>query len=842
VPGRSAGAERRRSSETSSWAVRKSQRGPSTGTAVLPRPADIFVGRSELIETLAETRPGGRGWILDTFGLYGSGKTKFLERIREELPERRPTLTFEVTLGPDDRPRGADSAQDLVRAYVRFRNVLGGFVARFVDQEEGRTKEAAERAMEPFQAALEVAHQSVAPMKVDQRIGGLWNKFDQSSLGTVKAEFGDTWMVHEIETRRPELTKKFAAALGPALRGRTAVITIDGFEWIADGELGSWLLELVNCSCDTVAVVARTPAAVLPSTPETDVVTTLLPPLTRKEVSAVLCLCLQVPAVDDRLVDVVARFSKGHARTVGLVAELLQRLEPAEVEPDSVKRLLRGLPDDLAKEHGDLVDAILDRDRAGVAELVRTCSLLRRFDAALLEAVAGVDEGKGAAAIDDLRRYSFVDAVDDPRGGFFAIHDFIRAELERRLVATDPDGARARHEATAAHIGRWLAEYEEGEAPEGRKTYGAWYRYERPEWRAAGLEWLYHEARAAGGGSAKRDRRARLRLARLFFDGFWWWGCYREFPAIRELLADWRETQPDVAWTSHLIAFLDAYPTGYEKDGDPERWAQVERSLRLVRAACGLAGNPAKHDEEERHVRGLMANFSAHAARYSRPSDDAVRGRGYEKAVASYDEAAATFGELEDDWDLAWTLFERGELHHEHGEAAAAEADWRAVVELLPELGDDELTANMHRLAADARWRHAPADAFALHGHAILHAYLFQGRYQGVRYRPDAYTLDFYAEQVERAIVRLVHHASTGGDVEAAVADLRAPWPADGAVDADEVRSLCDDGDRAGLALLFPDPPSEVDLERDESLFLEQWEEKLATVGEPDAVVPPDAW
>src|SRR5205823_4230700 len=139
---------------------------------------------------------------------------------------------------------------------------------------------------------------------------------------------------------------------------------------------------------------------------------------------------------------------------------------------------------------------------------------------------------------------------------------------------------------------------------------GGWYRYERPEWRAAAQEWLYHEARAAEGPGAKREReRARLRFARLFFDAFWWWGCYREFPAIRELLADWRETQPDVGWTAHLVGFVDAYPTGYVKDDDPARWEQVERSLRLVRAATGLAGRPDSEDDEQAHVRGLMELF-----------------------------------------------------------------------------------------------------------------------------------------------------------------------------------------------------------------------------------------
>jgi hypothetical protein len=327
----------------------------------------------------------------------------------------------------------------------------------------------------------------------------------------------------------------------------------------------------------------------------------------------------------------------------------------------------------------------------------------------------------------------------------------------------------------------------------------------------------------------------------MFFDAFWWWGCYREFRPIPALLSDWRETQADVAWTSHLETFLEAYPTGWEKDDDPGRWQRVEQSLLMVRAACGLTGDPAQDDEAQAHVRGLLENFSAHAARYARAANVDARRRAYEKACAHYDRAVRIFEEQEDDWDRAWTLFERAELHFEQG-AAAAHDDWCEAVRLLPELGDDELTANLYRLAADARWPRDRREAFALQGRAILHAYLFQNRYQGERYRPDEYTLDFYAEQVERAIRRLIEHAKSGRDLDAAVVALTEGLPVGGAIDTAAVTRACAAGDRAELALLFPAPPAADDLENDESDFQVQWEMNVAAVGEPATVVPLDAW
>ena len=37
----------------------------------------------------------------------------------------------------------------------------------------------------------------------------------------------------------------------------------------------------------------------------------------------------------------------------------------------------------------------------------------------------------------------------------------------------------------------------------------------------------------------------RLEIARLFLDGFWWWGCYVPFPFCEEILADWMSVTGD---------------------------------------------------------------------------------------------------------------------------------------------------------------------------------------------------------------------------------------------------------------------------------------------------------
>src|SRR5262249_9673518 len=157
--------------------------------------------------------------------------------------------------------------------------------------------------------------------------------------------------------------------------------------------------------------------------------------------------------------------------------------------------------------NAELVRTIARREGAQVAELIQVCSALPRFDSGLLEAVLG-ETDTGAGHIAALREHTFVEPVQDPRGGFFRLHEFIRAELDNRFRRDAPEPWRECHRRAAEHIESWLSEYDEGES--GEATYGAWYRYERPEWQAGIRDLLYHEARVAGRGG---DQQSRLRFA-----------------------------------------------------------------------------------------------------------------------------------------------------------------------------------------------------------------------------------------------------------------------------------------------------------------------------------------
>jgi len=791
-----------------------------------------------------DLRIGDRPQLADATAIVGGGKTKLLERLRSELSAKGASaMVLRIELGESDAESGEQPDRAQLQAFARFREIVGNLIEQIiqVERNQGGSADSTKRAFEPVEHALQAAAGNTTPFNITQNIDARSATLNQSPIGNISLKVDEGFLDKMVTDGEQDIAETFAVTFAEVLKNRTAVLTIDGFEWVAATPLGAWVLDLVRRLKWTRAVVAHTPDANLIAQPKSDLVACPLAPLTSREIEQLLEKSLPGQAIDRPLVDVVTEFSSGHPHTAGLAAELLQRLSPEQREAKTFEQRLAALPSDLAKRHSDLVDAIIEHDPPDIARGVRACAILRRFDAGLLEALLPDQAGKGGELIEQLQRYTFIEPVQDPRGGFFRIHEFIRAELDRRLEDFDPAAYARLHGAAAEHISAWLNAYKETSTS---MQYGSWYRYESPDWQGAVREWLYHQSRAAAGPGADKERvLGRQRFAGIVLDAFWWWGLYLDFPFIRDLLDDWRDSQADRDWAVDLRNFVADYPTGYRKDPDPAGWDRVFQALLSVRASCGLAGPDGALDEQQRHIRGLIDLFMAHSKRFRAPDASYPAADLYAAARRHYDEAMQIFRGDGDDWDLAWTYFESSDLETEHA-GALAQQHWKAAVDLLAnkDLGDDELTANLYRVAADAAWPNEPLKAFADHGSAIWYAYLFQGRYQRSRYRPDAYTLQFYREQLERATSRLFEHFRKGGDPAAAVARLRAPLPKGVSVDAAQLKVWCAAGDAVGIALLFPAPPPPDQLMLTSSPFLLQWEADLEKVSEPLAVCDASAW
>jgi hypothetical protein len=470
-----------------------------------------------------------------------------------------------------------------------------------------------------------------------------------------------------------------------------------------------------------------------------------LPLFTREEVAELLRAYLDSEP-DEALTDAVHSWSEGHPGTAAIAAKFLSTLDDPQAA--TLEERLSAATDDIEKARAELaVEFVSTLGGEDFAELARATAVPRVFDEDLLARVLGKDVPAGGIGV--LRAAGLIEAVGDEHDGNFKVHGFIREPL----LKLAPEAARKNlHRRAAAHHYALLSE-EEPELEEGARPYEAWYRYEKPEWQAALREWLYHQREAARTDHEKE--RARLQFARIFLDAFWWWGCYIDFPFCRDLIADWERARgDDSAWVADLRRFLDSYPVGWRKQDAPG-WTDVEAALIAIRRECGVAG-PAESlkGPDARHTRGLIDNFLAHACRYRAYGDDAERQRLYDRAAGYYDEARQLFEKSSESWELAWTLFETAELHSDQGDLTIARQAWREAVAAALAEDDYELTANLHRLRADIRWQDGDElEAFAAHARALLHAYLFQSLTPS--HRPDAYTVAFYLEHVERVFERL---------------------------------------------------------------------------------------
>jgi|GEM_PF-6173859 hypothetical protein len=799
-----------------------------TKPSPLVLPKNVFVGRREILDALLaqlEDEPG----VADTFGVSGIGKSRLLEHLAREgrvavengIFLRHSAIELGGALQADgERPR----EPRLPVALQRFT----GFLERARDEviAQAASGGRATGQFKDFTKAAENAKPELTTVSVtiEQEIK---NSTFGDNADVQEVSITEELFSKEVEERREKLVKPFVMGMKSAALVHPLLWAIDDFECIADSRMGDWLVDLVGRIDRCLFVLARSPAAQQPS-PTRPVQPFALKPLSRRDAQDFLEQCLPEIELAEAVPELVHKFTDGHAGTLGLVAELLQRDPELARDAERLEAHFRALPEDLDMRQTELVRAIVPESEL---RTLQACAVVRRFDADLLAMLLHEKVAVAESIIERLRRHTFIEGERDADTGTttYRLHRFIGGAIERQLTSK----RRAElHGLAASFYFRWLADFDEKEAKSGSQ-YGGWYRYEDRRWQRHTREWLYHQALAdASTSGATASRRSRMRFARVFLDAFWWWGCYTDFPFCRSLIEDWEASQGDTGWVKDLRGILNNYPTGWHKDGpDAGAWHTVRRSLGKVQAACGLdgtaesllGGTVMREDREDaRHTRALIDLFLAHASRYRSDGDEAARARRYEEAVAYYDEALKLFEADDDHWDHAWTLFERADLAGEHGVQGAA-GDWEIAKEAVRtnriNEEDEELVANLHRMKADMDRRGGnEAACFAAISRALTHAYLFQNR----PHPPDTYTLAFYQEMRERTKT-LLEDVWPRPDREAAIEPLLASPLIAGRHD----RQAIEDARRAAvpgpLLELLPRGPQDGELGLEESAFLEEW-------------------
>lgn len=747
--------------------------------------AGNFVGRQALLTRIlqVDTDPHRRGRFFVVPGTPGSGKTEFLNQLFRAVEKGEGSAEGTVIYihGADYEAPGSRRGRQAPDEAAEFRQFTTLLDERLRDVDE--------------EAMTDVLNQAA----VRPSLGG---RPRRDTTGGDPGQLID--QVTEAVTR---------LARDRAGQEERVLMLVDDFHLLAGRPLGDWVMRWLVGIRGADIVITHQPASAGQATSwPAHAITLPLGNLGRDDVQRYLASRRQVgPDVAPEIIEPVWEFTGGHPQALVLVADLIRESEqPGDAIQDI--RQVGAQEGELTGKLGELVERIFEAiDDAELRRALYSLCVTRYFDTALMMRLLAVDKAHSQTLIDQMRQFSFV--TEGGTQGFLTISPFVR-----RIGQTEhTDGSQRGeiHEAAAEYFHDLIRK----EADEDESWAQAWYRLEDRRFQALKKEWLYHVSQLTG----RQRRTGRLEIAQLFLDGFWWWGCYVEFPFCEEILADWmsatggdsQESEKDRAWGQALRGVYTAYPRGNRPErATRKQLTTVRRYLRQLWDLGGL-GNP-EGNAKVCHVRGIVDVFLADVLRYLNPAD-----HGVDEAL---DDAAALLAE-DDEYFVAWIDFQRGDLHLQRGQWEQAMSLARQAAQRHAKFGDHELTANFHRVHADALWaRGEPGPAFDGYARAVLHAYAAQ-----VQDSPDSYTNAFQREMTDRCKERMaaLHAAAddSGGDGALAVlygasARIRAffceYWEAvedDEVTDvaADVVRALADGVPAKAASMLFPALAPEVD-------------------------------
>lgn len=806
----------------------------------------LFVGRTPELAKLVSLLETTEGAVVEVVGIHGIGKSRLLEQLDARARETdgvfvAPSLDFarlelrESARSQHDGP--ASEAAALWETFLRSNEFMQRFVAGI----------GSPRAFGDFrQASFD------AKRRLDLASPGHTTQLGKGAAsGTITqtstVNLGDEVICQEIRKSQAAVDDAFVSGWADWSVRLRVLIVVDGFECVLDAELGDWFVRTALRLRNTLTVLARLPVSQHTRSSLDPVERIDLVPFDADEVAEYI---RQRFGGDARsgIAAGVHDFTGGHPGGVHLAGNLLSETGIEDLEATELRRMLQRLPDSPEERWAALVRLILDVvEDESLREVVEACSVVNSFTDDLLADLIDADPGSGAAgdAIQKLLGYGIVAELPSMTGEpsrDFRLHEFIRISLNRNMRMAYQGRAQELDRRAAGHYYRKLSAWED----EPSATYGAWYRWEHPDYQLYKRRWLHHAAQGVDDVEL-----ARGRFVLVFLEVFWWWGCYHHFEYTHRLLDDWRDSGLQAATARHaafdadpanadpvgeaLGFVLEQYPLGHVKDDAP--WDEIRDRLLRVRDLCGLRkGVPKRLSGEDAddmgRVAGLLSAFLAHTRRFGDPAD-AAAGRYYAAAIA-------TFEKLDDDWMLAWLHFERADLELERGQLDAVVEPLGRSVAVLEAIAtrddewDEELVANLARARADLHWEHGEhVAAVEWYGRAVRHAYRLQGEHL-----PDGYTQRFYREITGRPCERLVELAREGAGARAL--ELAGMLRSDG-LDDDEAAVLLAAGDPARLAeRLFLPGPRDEELRSPSSTFMTRWrvvEEEAADTGDDVALL-----
>ncbi|MDQ6616404.1 MAG: ATP-binding protein [Actinomycetota bacterium] len=705
--------------------------------------APDVVFRESLLNDMLEAIAGSGRRVYDLVGLTGSGKSTLLQRLyaASSASGSRTVVMVDLTQyapggstasGADRADSGAGLA-DLTRYLRLVRDVSG-------------------RAGAGFDTVAAEAN-SVTVQAIDRMpaLGSSFSVWTHEEAVRIAGLFVDEWNRSTSESR--------------------GIVLLDNVHRVLDGAVGEWLFRnLVSRLENTAVIAART------ATPKQlphigyEVVPRRLDGITAPEIAAFLAARLRLPEVlkppeAAELIETCFAITGGNPAALEIISGLI-----ASNLTSGAARLI-GLVSNPPADVAGQLDALVARALAVASDpalerAMRLVCVARRFEPGLLERVLGLAEGDDFVErlIPALEGHGFA-AYQEPtedEPGFFRFDGLIQRQLEKRLSQSPNPYHQAHGKAEAWYFRKWTVY-----ADDYKSAYLLEARVEQAEFQHLVLEWLYHVARFG-----RPAEYVRQRFARRYFQAFWWWGMYLEYPFCQLLLEAIRnEGSWAIGWYRALTLFAEAYPLGPDKEGRGD-WDSVRQALDFVLAQTGTAGDVDQFlgsqgpDEDACTVRALTDLFLAHSCRYRRAGPMQDRWRA--EAADYYEDAKRLFDEIEDNFNIAWVLYEWGDLDHERGldhEAQSkVEQGLRHAIDTETETKRDyEVIANCRRSLGDISMAGDVEAAFSSYAQAVGAAYVFQVWPESL----DAYTAAFY-DEITDTVWRRFERLRSGGQIDLA--------------------------------------------------------------------------
>jgi tetratricopeptide (TPR) repeat protein len=735
---------------------------------------NVFVGRRAYLTQIlgGDVEAGRLGGFFVAAGIPGIGKTRLLDELARTVEKEAGTV-FRVhcdhfqAIGQQYGTSPFDEAAE----FRQFKMLLQEAIPEYVEE----------------------ATDALNWLELRPGFGG--SRHAQALAGRGETSHDPGQIIEQVTASTNRLAEDPSG-----LRHRLLVL-VDDFHLLVGRPLGGWVMQwLAGIRGADIVITHQYPRHGQQLETPAHAVRLPLGNLDREDVQAYL---VAHPGIGPDVAEItgpVWEFTNGHPHALVLVADLIME-SGGPGEAVRVIQQLGVLQGGLAAQLEALVDRIFSAvDDTEVRDTLYSLCVGPHFDRTLLMRLLNVDKAHAQTLIDRIRPFSFV-TESDVGHSFLAIGDFVR-----RIGSTylDPSRRQEIHAVAADYYHGLLVD----EIAEDESWSQLWFRYEKRDFQNLERDWLYHLSSLTG----RHRRSSRLEIARIFLDGFWWWGCYVPFPFCEEILADWLSVtandKEDRAWGEALRTLYDNYPRGGRmSDASREQWTTVRRALRYLWDRGGL--DEPDENPEMRHVRGILDLFRADALRFVNPHDSRVDGL--------LDDAIEQFTADEDEWDVAWTEYYRADLVLLRREYERAMSLARQAALDYAELDDSELLANLHRVCADAHWDLGKYGA-ALDGYARAVALAYRYHVKDV---PDQYTTAFQQEMVDRSMERMAELRTRDRDeghavLRAACARIRAffgpYWREIGADEVaddglDAVRAVEEGRPEEAASLLFPAGP-----------------------------------